>query len=114
MYSGGGEKIAKKKGEDKLKAPYVLGILILLFLSLPKGFCTVKYCLYICWDTNPTKINKKFVFSSNVSVSVVLYTEMRILSVSLSSYSERVVFPNMKGVKEFGGVGAIVSMAMRT
>jgi hypothetical protein len=64
----------KKKEEEKLKAPYVLGIMILPFLSIPKGFFTVKYCLYICWDTNPTKINKKFFFSSNVSVSVVLYT----------------------------------------
>ena len=68
------EKRNRKGKGEKLKAPYVLGILILLFLSIPKGFCSVKYCLYICWDTNPTKINKNFVFSSNVSVSVVLYT----------------------------------------
>lgn len=75
MYNSKKEKNRKKRKEkgEKLKAPFVLCILILLFLSVPKEFCTVRYCLYICWDTNPTKINKKFVFSSNVSVSVVLY-----------------------------------------
>jgi hypothetical protein len=100
MYRNEKEYRKKKK---KLKHPYILGILVLMFLSMPKGSSAVKHCLYICWDTNQRKVNKKLVFNSNVPVSVVSYIQIHILSVTLSSCRERVVFPNMKGVKESMG-----------
>jgi hypothetical protein len=75
----------------------------------------MKYRLYIYWDTNPTEINKNFVFTS--------YSFCECGCVYIDSYSfcfTPIVFrqggfsEHERGEKFWWRWGAIVSMAMRT